>query len=58
MALEAAVTDARCIRGPQRRADFTALEESHADAELRVRDATLRRTQATVPGITAISSVA
>ena len=29
-------TDTRCSRGPKRPDDFTAVEESHSDAELRV----------------------
>jgi hypothetical protein len=48
----------RCIRGPKRRDDYSALEEVQVEADLRVFEADLRRTQATVPGITAISSVA
>ena len=48
----------RCIRGPKRRDDYSAFEEIQVEAELRVLGPALRRTQATVPGITAISSVA
>ncbi len=57
IALEAVATDARRIRGPQSLYVCGALEESHAEAELRDLDAALGRTQATVPTITAMTAV-
>ena len=48
----------RCIRGPMCRDDHSALEEVQVEAQFRVFEADLRRTRATDPGITAISSVA
>jgi hypothetical protein len=58
VALEAMATDTRCIRGPKCHDDYGALEEVQVEPELRARETRLRRTQVTVPGFTAISSVA